>query len=193
MRIIQLDLPVLKEYSMDESVTNVFCGRMTENDLPSVQDFLLHNGIGLSDKKLTAEDVFCLTVFKDDSTHIVGLLGLNNEQVDFQKYGMPNIPMIYYRVFHNIEYLITDKRLFDETLLKHAIQIALHSVVDKEDNHEEVLWFEHGNNLYAKVIDKCQKQYGYYFEPEAKYFAEAIVYAFNMGTCRYNELLAKVK
>ena len=109
------------------------------------------------------------------------------------KYGIQNIPSNSERVFHNIEYLITDNMLFDEALLKHAIRIVLHSITDKEDNREEVFWFDHRNNLYAKVIDKCQKQYGYYFEPETKYFAEAIVNAFNLGTCRYNELLSKIK
>ena len=193
MRIIQLDLPILKEYNTPDIVTDAHCGKATENDLSFVFDFLSHNDIGLSDEKPTMEDVFCFTVFIDGNTHIVGVLCLNDKQIDFQKFGIPNSPINRERIFHSIEYLICDKSLLDETFLQHAILTVLHSIVNKEDKREEVLWFEYGNNLYSRLIDKYQKQYGYYFVPEAEYFSKAIIAAFNKGTSRYNELLNKVK
>ena len=194
MNIVQLDLPFLTGCDDSKLIAEAHCSRLTSNDIQNARGFVLHCANVIPNVDLQVdENTFSFTVFNGDYYQIMGLLGICDKPIDFHKYNIDDYSGNAKRIFHEIEYAVTDRRLVSESFLEHVFQIILMSVVDKEDDREEVLWFDYNDILYAKTLDKYHKQYGYYFVPESKYFAKKIVESTEIKTKRSNQILDKLK
>lgn len=194
MKIVRLDLPVLKDCDDTKFVDEAHCSKLTANEMQDAHDFMVHCVYAIPGEDLKVdENTFCFTVFDEDCYQIVGLLGVSDKPMDFQKYNMGWYSGNSERIFHEIEYVVADKRLLTESFLEHALQIVLMSIVDKENESEEVLWFDFFGIPCAKVLDKYHKQYGYYFVPESIFFAEKIIERAEKETNRINYVINKIK
>ena len=172
MKTIQLDLPILKDCKAKDFGSETHCGKLTENELPFAYDFNEQYAIGLTEWEINV-NTFCFTAYEKDGYKIVGLLGVSNEPIE------PRDDSEY--LFHKIEYIVADKRLFTNDFLVHAFRILFCSMVDIENGKKEVFWFDCQGIHVSQVIDcevlkKAFKEgHAYFYLNQAEYFATYIL------------------
>ena len=170
----------MKDCNVEDFGSETFCGKLTENDLPFAYGFNEQYAIGLSENEIN-RNTFCFTAYEKDNHKIVGLLGVSNEPIESPNQSISDTSDSEW-VFHKIEYVVADKRLFTNNFWKYAFNIVLLAIVNIENGKKEVVWFDCQGGCVLRVID-CGKLkiafeewgYPYFFINEAEYFASHLL------------------
>ena len=151
--------------------------KLHEGEYYLLRQYVQEHGVcKLSDVNIADYTPFVLTIFDNGCTKVLGFML-------FQKNHIEESPLFASdgnvhdasQIHYELKYLLIDERLLCSDFLKHAITIALHSLVDRQDaKHEYVIWFSLGEQLYARKCELVKDENRCYFTAEACYFADIL-------------------